>query len=137
LLYGSTVIPGLLAKPTVDILLEIKSDVDLKYIASRIPNPEYFCQWRDMPDDPLILYKGYTPNGFAEKVYHIHVRYFGDWDELYFRDYLRVHPEAAFEYAALKRDLMQEFEHNRDGYTDAKGAFIREITERARNSMSH
>jgi len=133
--YGSTSVPGLTAKPTVDILLEIKEGVDLRHVASLLPESEYFCQWRDIPDDPLILYKGYTPIGFAEKVYHVHVRYSGDWDELYFRDYLIAHPEAAVKYAALKYRLMKEFEHDRDGYTDAKGAFIREVTEMARKGI--
>jgi GrpB-like predicted nucleotidyltransferase (UPF0157 family) len=130
--YGSTSVPGLVAKPTVDILLEVKDDVDLKQIASLLPGNEYFCQWRYLPDDPLMFYKGYTPIGFAEKVFHIHVRYFGDWDELYFRDYLVAHTEIAAEYAALKSKLMQEFKHDRDGYTDAKGEFIRSVTEIAR-----
>jgi len=39
--------------------------------------------------------KGYTPDGFASKVYHLHVRYAGDWDELYFRDFLIAHPDKA------------------------------------------
>jgi len=131
--YGSTAVPGLVAKPTVDILLEIKEDVDLKHIAELFPSPEYFCQWRDMPDDPLIIYKGYTSIGFAKKVYHVHVRYPGDWDELYFRDYLIAHPETAAKYAALKCKLMHDFENDRDGYTDAKGAFIRTVTAIARS----
>ncbi len=54
------------------------------------------------------------------------------WDELYFRDYLIAHPEAAAEYAELKRSLFKDFEHNRDGYTEAKGAFIRTVTEKAK-----
>jgi len=39
--------------------------------------------------------KGYTRDGFAEKVYHLHVGYAGDWDELYFRNYLIAYPDAA------------------------------------------
>lgn len=92
-----------------------------------------------IPPPHLMFLKGYTPTGFAEKVYHIHVRYQpqevscgGDWDELYFRDYLVAHPEIAEEYAALKRRLFKEFEFNRDGYTDAKSAFIKEVTRKAK-----
>lgn len=76
--------------------------------------------------------KGYTPNGFADKVFHLHVRYPGDWYELYFRDWLREHPEAAGEYANLKLRLQETFKHNRDGYTEAKGEFIKKVTEQAR-----
>jgi len=74
-----------------------------------------------------MFLKGYTSTGFAEKVYHIHVRYPGDWDELYFSDYLIAHPETAAEYAALKTKLHKNFKHNRDGYTEAKTAFIRAV----------
>jgi len=64
------------------------------------------------------------------------VRYPGDWDEPYFRDYLIAHPETAAEYAALKIRLHKEFEHDRDGYTKAKSEFIRAVTERARKDAS-
>ena len=79
-----------------------------------------------------MFLKGYTPAGFAEKVYHIHVRYHDDWDELHFRDYLIANPVTAAEYAALKTNLHKGFEHDRDGYTNSKTAFIREVTEKAR-----
>jgi len=134
--YGSTSVPGLLAKPTVDILLEINTDTDLDNLKAALPYPEYICMAEadraDVPPLHLMFIKGYTPCGFAEKVYHIHVRYPGDWDELYFRDYLIAHPETAAEYAALKRRLIQDFEYDRDGYTEAKGEFIRAVTEKAR-----
>ena len=53
----------------------------------------------------VSLNAGYTPEGFADKVYHIHLRYQGDHDELYFRDYLRDHPQIAKDYEALKLAL--------------------------------
>jgi GrpB-like predicted nucleotidyltransferase (UPF0157 family) len=55
-----------------------------------------------------------------------------DPDEFYFRDYLIAHPEVAAEYADLKRRLFQEYEHDRDGYTEAKTAFIRSVTSKAK-----
>lgn len=36
----------------------------------------------------VLVHKGYSSTGYAEKVYHLHIRYLGDWDELYFRDLL-------------------------------------------------
>ena len=135
--YGSTAVPGLLAKPTVDILVEIKTDTNVKELKDAMPYPEYIqmpeSDNADVPPLHLMYVKGYTENGFAEKVYHIHVRYPGDWDEIYFRDYLIAHPEAADAYAALKQSLKEQFEHDRDGYTDAKGEFINAVTKRARN----
>ena len=84
------------------------------------------------PPPHIRAIKGYLPDGFAEKVYHIHVVYPGDHDELLFRDYLIAHPDAAAKYAELKRGLFQDYEHDRDGYTEAKGAFIKDVVRKAR-----
>lgn len=133
--FGSTSVPGLTAKPTVDILLEINEDSNVSKLIDALSSPEYIClNPPDMPTPPphLVFLKGYTPTGFAERIYHIHIRYPGDPDELYFRNYLIAHPETAAEYAALKTKLHKGFEHDRDGYTNAKTAFIREVTEKAR-----
>ncbi len=132
-----------MAKPTLDILLEINESADIEKLKAALPSSEYICLCDTeltMPTPPphLMFLKGYLPDGFAEKVYHIHVRYHGDnphggkCDELYFRDYLIAHPETAAEYAALKARLHKSFEHDRDGYTKAKTKFIREVTEKAR-----
>ena len=65
-------------------------------------------------DDPVKLSfnKGYTPEGFADRVYHLHVRYFGNWPELYFRDFLIAHPDVAGEYERLKLKLWKQYEHD-------------------------
>jgi len=62
----------------------------------------------------------------------LHIRYPGDWDELYFRDYLLQHPETVREYEVLKQQLAEAFPNDRDAYTDGKEAFIKEVTKRAR-----
>lgn len=80
----------------------------------------------------MMFMKGYTSQGFKGQVFHVHVRYIGDWDELYFRDYLMVHPEIADEYGQLKIELQKKYEHDRDGHTNAKTDFIKRITELAR-----
>ena len=117
---GSTAVPGLLAKPTVDILVELGGETPANHAAARIRG----AGWRQMYGsevEPLHLgfNKGYTPLGFAEKVFHLHVRRTGD-------------PETCRDYASLKRDLRAQFEHDRDAYTEAKTAFIREVTAQAR-----
>ena len=137
---GSTAVPGLSAKPTIDMLLEINPGTDIGTLMARFPVPPYICLDQaaltlPTPAPHLMFLKGYLPDGFAEQVYHIHVRYPGDWDEPVFRDYLIAHPETAAEYATLKVSLLQRFEHDRDGYTQAKTAFIREATARARQQM--
>jgi GrpB-like predicted nucleotidyltransferase (UPF0157 family) len=76
--------------------------------------------------------KGYSVHGFADKVFHLRVRYKGDWDELYFRDYLRTRKDIAEKYAQLKLSLISQFEHDRDGYTKAKAEFVKRYTQLAR-----
>ena len=131
--YGSTSIPGLIAKPTIDILLEISTSVDIsQFIEDMLDNE---CVYVEQPNDPpphIVFYRGYTPEGFKGQAVHIHVRYQGDWDELYFRDILLTHPETAMEYGKLKQRLKDDYEFDRDNYTDAKGEFIRKITAEAR-----
>ena len=60
--------------------------------------------------------KGYTEKGFAEKVYHLHIRLPCDHDELYFLSYLQAHPAVAKEYETLKLHLWKRYPHDRDGY---------------------
>ena len=56
----------------------------------------------------------------------------GDHDEVYFRDYLIEHPEVAREYEVLKLGLWKRFEHDRDGYTQAKTDFVQRYTQKAK-----
>ena len=109
---GSTAIPNIQAKNIVDILLEVPWEKELEPVIS--------------------LNKGYTKQGFADKVFHLHIRVAGDNDEIYFRDYLIENSSIAKEYEKLKLNLWKEFEHDRDGYTDAKSDFIRKYTKIAR-----
>lgn len=131
--YGSTSVSGLIAKPTIDILLEIKEDYMLKKLVSSMRAIGYI--YDEQPDSPpphMIFMKGYTPQGFRGQVFHVHVRYLGDWGELYFRDLLKEDPQIAEAYGKLKLELKKEYEHNRDGYTAAKSEFIKTYTEMAR-----
>ena len=133
---GSTAVPGLLTKPTVDILLEVDPKDERPLLVEKLTGEG----WRlmdegEQPYFKLVFNKGYTPQGFAEKVFHLHVREYGDWDELYFRDYLRAHPAAAQEYAALKKTLQPQYEHDRDGYTAAKTAFVQAGSRLARQEF--
>jgi GrpB-like predicted nucleotidyltransferase (UPF0157 family) len=131
---GSTSVNGLLAKPTVDILLEIADDFDVDELVGILKQYGYICmteQSRNPLD--LTLVKGYTESGFAKKVFHLHIRYFGDWNELYFRDYLRINKDVANKYGNLKIRLKEQYEYNRDAYTNAKSEFISKYTDIARS----
>ncbi|MPM84596.1 hypothetical protein SDC9_131669 [bioreactor metagenome] len=130
---GSTVVPGLVAKPTIDILLEIKEDIDIAKITGIMVDKGYIVN--TPPIDIITYVKGYGPNGFVGQAFHIHVRHSGDWDALYFRDYLIAHPVAAKQYELLKLDLKDKYEFDRDGYTAAKGEFVERITALARTEF--
>ncbi len=130
---GSTAVPGLQSKPTVDILLEISEDCPPGPLCAALQKSGWTLMLEQQkPEFRLAFNKGYTPQGFAQQVYHLHVRHFGNWGELYFRDYLCAHPEEASAYAALKMELGQRYRHDRDGYTAAKAEFVRRCTCLAR-----
>ena len=60
------------------------------------------------------------------------MRYFGNWPELYFRDFLIAYPDVAGEYERLKLKLWKQYEHDRDGYTEAKTDFVRRYSDMAK-----
>lgn len=130
---GSTFVPNLLAKPTVDILLEVTKTFPLEEIKGRLLEKGYV---ENNPEGDLVMFiKGYTPQGFRGQTYHIHIRYKDDWGELYFRDYLYLHPEIANKYATLKRKLKEKYQNERDLYTQAKGEFVSHYTNLARREF--
>jgi GrpB-like predicted nucleotidyltransferase (UPF0157 family) len=133
---GSTAVPNLLAKPTIDVLVEIAPTLDLPALIDRMQNNAcVYIERRDSPPPHLMFLRGYTPTGFAGQAVHIHVRYAGDWDELYFRDYLIAHADVAAAYGDLKRQLKEQFNFDRDGYTAAKSEFVRRYTALAREAF--
>lgn len=83
-------------------------------------------------EDRLSFNKGYTIDGFAKRVFHLHLRYDGDHDELFFRDYLIEHSDVAKEYEQLKMGLWKKYEHDRDTYTESKTEFVRKYTGMAK-----
>lgn len=135
---GSTSVEGLIAKPTIDILMEIKNDCDINRLKEILIHMGYRCsEQKDRPAPHLMFLKGYTDQGFKGQAFHIHVRYLGDWDELYFRDYLRTHSQVKNEYAELKIGLQKLYPFNREAYTDAKGSFIRKYTNIAKKEYTY
>lgn len=130
---GSTAVRGLPAKSTIDILVEIKPETDTGNLIKRMEETGYiFSPQPDNPPPHMMFLKGYTPEGFKGQAFHVHIRYAGDWDEIRFRDYLKAHPETAREYGQLKLRLKEKYEHDRDGYTQAKTGFIGDVMKCAR-----
>lgn len=127
---GSTAINEIWAKNIVDVLIEIANNAKIIDIASCLEKNGFTVMSK--AKERISLNFGYSKHGFEEKVYHIHLRYVGDNDELYFRDYLNEHPQVAKEYETLKLRLWKQYEHNRDAYTEAKTDFISNVTTKAK-----
>lgn len=127
---GSTAIPGIYAKNIVDILLICPDSETLGLAADLLSKAGWIVMSRS--DRRISLNLGYTEQGFAERVFHLHLRLPGDDDEIYFRDYLIAHPDVAKAYQELKLSLADRFRYNRDAYTEAKTAFILRYTNVAK-----
>lgn len=124
---GSTAVPDIWAKPIVDLLVELPEGSDWLQVKTLLEKSGYI--FMSESGSRMSFNKGYTPKGFAEKVFHVHVRRFGDNDEICFRDYLIAHPDVAKEYESLKLSLLPKYRNNRDGYTEAKTEFVKHVTE--------
>ena len=132
---GSTAIHDIWAKPIIDILVEIPMSLPMESIKKILIQNGYIC----MSEQPnrKSFNRGYTSEGLAEKVFHLHLRYRGDNDELYFRDYLNENPSLAKQYEELKLSLWEKFKHDRDGYTQAKTDFVVEQVNNAKKSYRY
>lgn len=126
---GSTAIPNIQAKPIIDILVELNPDADWPRINEKMETAGYICM--SVSYSRMSFNKGYTPAGYADKVFHIHFHRAGDNDEILFRDYLIAHPKTAKEYETLKLSLLPKYKNDRDGYTEAKSEFVRQTIRRA------
>ncbi len=127
---GSTAVDTIQAKPIVDILVVTTEGCDWGAVYERLFSNGYLLMSEEK--GRASFNKGYTETGFAQRVFHLHLRRDGDQDELYFRDYLRTHPAVARAYEALKLSLWRQYEHDRDRYTQGKTAFVRRYTRAAK-----
>jgi GrpB-like predicted nucleotidyltransferase (UPF0157 family) len=128
---GSTSVPGLAAKPVIDIQISV----------DRLEPVQPFCAplrrlgFVYRPDNPERTKRYFRePPGHPRT--HIHVRRAGSFSEqfpLLFRDFLRADSEAAADYERAKRSLAKRYRLDRHSYTDAKGPIVWDIIRRADN----
>ncbi len=136
--FGSTSIPGIKAKPYIDILLEIpdallfSEDVitrleTLGYVYFKVPERDGIAAY-------MSFGKGYNLEGREEQIFHIHMCPGENvmWEQVHFRDYLRSNRERAQGYEALKVDLESKFRNDRGAYVLGKTAFINETLQLAK-----
>lgn len=123
---GSTAIPGLAAKPVIDIMAGVEALEASRPAIDAVAHLGY-CYFPYRPDSEHWFCKP-SP---AFRTHHLHLVPFGSgqWrGAIAFRDYLRSHPAIAAEYEVLKRRLAHEFHRDREAYTQAKHPFIERIT---------
>jgi GrpB-like predicted nucleotidyltransferase (UPF0157 family) len=137
--FGSTAVPGLAAKPVVDLLVEV---TDLQATRTRIApvlaaqGYDYF--WRPTHGDdgpPFYAWFIKRDPGSGTRTHHLHMveASFGEhWDRLLFRDYLIEHPRVAREYEELKFRLASAYPNDRVAYTNGKTEFVVRVTEQAK-----
>lgn len=133
---GSTSVPGLASKPTIDLLAVLPDD-ELADSPPVFEGLGYLYVPASFPDDPRHLFFHRLRGG--KRSHHVHVvasssalpaRY------LLFRDYLRANPAAAARYAAFKVDLATRYPTDRDRYVDAKPPFVDAMIDDARKWRS-
>jgi GrpB-like predicted nucleotidyltransferase (UPF0157 family) len=131
--FGSTAVPGLAAKPIIDMLIEVRS---LSEVTRRVVHVlesrgyEYF--WRE---DVTPAYAWFIKrDASGQRTHHLHMVEADSalWRRVQFRDYLREHPEEAGRYADLKRHLAATYPNDRIEYTRAKSDYIALVMEKAR-----
>lgn len=121
---GSTSVPGLSAKPIIDMIAAVDSFDDLKGFIEPLQKLGYEYMPQRMFDDRKFFPKGSRSN----RTHHLNIVLKDDvdqWDSpLLFREYLRNHQDARDEYARLKSMLAEEYGDSREMYTKSKDDFI-------------
>jgi GrpB-like predicted nucleotidyltransferase (UPF0157 family) len=128
---GSTSIPGMIAKPIVDIAIAVD---DFEESRACIPLVERLGY--EFRGELGIPRRHYFTKG-NPRLFHIHMNEIKsrEWqDQLLFRDYLRQNRKLAKEYAELKRQLARQYPRDRGAYLDGKTVFIKRVIQLARLS---
>lgn len=127
---GSTSVPGLAAKPIIDIMVVVRSLAQADLAAEKFSDLGY-----EYLGEFGIAGRRYLRKGGDERTHQLHIFQADDWKNiqrhLAFRDYMRIHKKERDAYATLKKDLAQKFPYDIDGYCDGKENFVRKMEELA------
>ncbi len=129
---GSTSVPGLAAKPVIDLMAGIRTLDDAPACVPLLAALGY--EFKPVAEDTIPERRYFRKGPVGARTHHLHMVALGGefWRRhLAFRDALRADPATAADYAALKRRLAADFRDDRIGYTEAKTAFIRAVEARA------
>ncbi|MCX2478189.1 GrpB family protein [Pedobacter sp. MC2016-15] len=132
--FGSTSVPGLSSKNTIDILMAVEFESTTEHeIIEPMKKIGYDFNWQNEgANTHMVFIKGYDPNNPKQQTYHIHAapESHSLWNRIHFRDYLIKHPETAKDYEDLKKTLADKHKHERVAYRIAKTEFVKEITDK-------
>ena len=135
---GSTAIPGIPAKPIIDIQMGVNSLEEIKPFAISALQKMGYEYWYENPDPTKMFFvKGMPPYG-EKRTHHVHIFEYDSEhfrNKIIFRDYLRLHPDVARDYDKLKQQLAKEHVYDREKYTEAKLNFVNYVLNEA-NSLS-
>ena len=131
--FGSTAIPGLAAKPIIDIMLITTDQAHWTRLIEPIQGLGYVF-WAENPrQDRMFFVKGMPPFG-ERRTHHIHVRASPDAETALCSATIFVAiPTMFVRYASLKRDLATRHTKDRDAYTEGKSQFVDEVVRKARS----
>ena len=135
--FGSTAVPGLAAKPVIDVLVQVSSLEETKEQVVPILEAEgYDYFWRTDVQPPYAWF--IKRNSEGKRTHHLHMVEADSklWDRLYFRDYLQKFLDEARRYEKLKRSLAHDYPNDRAAYTEGKAEFIVAVTEKAKQYFS-
>lgn len=128
---GSTAIPGICAKPIVDILVAVHDIERIDRFNAEMIERGYRPQGEFGIHGRRFFIKG---DG-AQRTHHVHIFQTGNPEiehHLNFRDYLIAHPKQAQTYSRLKQELASKFPEDIEGYMEGKDEFIKEVDKKAR-----
>lgn len=131
--FGSTAIPGMAAKPIIDILLLCPEKDQWEQFIEPLESLGYLY-WEDNPrKDRMFFVKGMPPYGNG-RTHHVHVMKPETANRsLLFLDYMKENPEEIRRYEEIKRRLMKLYPTDREKYTKEKKNFIEKIIARAKS----
>jgi GrpB-like predicted nucleotidyltransferase (UPF0157 family) len=124
---GSTSVPGLAAKPIIDVAVAVEDDTIIGRVIRAVQLAGWIYRGDQGAEGGHVFALDDRPD---HRIAHLHVVLAGDpqWTRyLAFRDRLRQDPAARAAYEALKRQLAVQFPGDRKGYTEAKESFIRSL----------
>ncbi len=130
---GSTAVPGLAAKPIIDIMPGLRSFDDGHSCVELLEPIGYRYK-----GDNGIPGRHYFDYSGVDGTQHVHMVVIDSdfWTrQIRFRDYLRAHPDSAREYSTLKYSLAERFRNDRVAYTEAKTEFIEGVLRRTNSSI--